>query len=183
MEQISFIYSKALRTLAPENRMSGWINVGQVKNVKNVKNTPSASQSLSDVRHRHEGRQYASMQANSQKVLVKHLLKPPSLQTLRLFPNNTFTSINHSQATQHHHTTTTPSTNPTTNINMSDHGRKDLSDKVADKITPDTTKSTVDKAGDHVTGKADKVGRDAVPDSECSIHFHTFEKSKFRASH
>ncbi|CZT20168.1 uncharacterized protein RCC_06025 [Ramularia collo-cygni] len=51
---------------------------------------------------------------------------------------------------------------------MSDHGRQDLSDKVAHKATPDSSKSTLDKAGETVSGIADKAGRDAVPDSHKS---------------
>ncbi|PPJ59319.1 hypothetical protein CBER1_04218 [Cercospora berteroae] len=51
---------------------------------------------------------------------------------------------------------------------MSDASRKDISDKIADKVTPDKSKSTVDKVGDKTTGAADKVARDAVPDSQKS---------------
>ncbi|CAK1359438.1 unnamed protein product [Cercospora beticola] len=51
---------------------------------------------------------------------------------------------------------------------MSDASRKDISDKIADKVTPDKSKSTVDKVGDKTSGAADKVARDAVPDSQKS---------------
>ncbi|KAL1587305.1 hypothetical protein WHR41_04227 [Cladosporium halotolerans] len=51
---------------------------------------------------------------------------------------------------------------------MSDANRKDLGDKVADKVTPDHSKSTTEKVKDTVTGTVDKVQRDAVPDSQKS---------------
>ncbi|KAK5126361.1 hypothetical protein LTR85_010597 [Meristemomyces frigidus] len=49
-----------------------------------------------------------------------------------------------------------------------DSGRKDLHEKVGDKMTPDSSKSTTDKISDSVTGTADKVGRDVMPDSSKS---------------
>ncbi|KAK4556315.1 hypothetical protein LTR86_006459 [Recurvomyces mirabilis] len=51
---------------------------------------------------------------------------------------------------------------------MTDSGRKDMSSKIGDKMTPDSQKSTIDKVGDSITGGADKAGRDLVPDSQKS---------------
>ncbi|KXT08739.1 hypothetical protein AC579_4146 [Pseudocercospora musae] len=51
---------------------------------------------------------------------------------------------------------------------MTDAGRKDLSDKIGDKVTPDNSKSTTGKVGDTITGVGDKVQRDVVPDSQKS---------------
>lgn len=57
---------------------------------------------------------------------------------------------------------------------MADHGRQDLTDKVAHKATPDSSKSTLDKAGESVSGLGDKVARDVVPDSALTlIVFHS----------
>jgi hypothetical protein len=42
---------------------------------------------------------------------------------------------------------------------MSDLGRKDFSDKASEKLTPDSSKSTFDKASENVTGGLDKVSR------------------------
>ncbi|KAF2155333.1 hypothetical protein K461DRAFT_311600 [Myriangium duriaei CBS 260.36] len=51
---------------------------------------------------------------------------------------------------------------------MSDTGRKDFSDKVGEKVTPDSQKSTTDKISESVTGATDKVSRDVQPDSSKS---------------
>ncbi|ORY87010.1 heat shock protein 9/12, partial [Protomyces lactucae-debilis] len=51
---------------------------------------------------------------------------------------------------------------------ISDTGRKDTHSKIGDKLQPDSSKSTLDKAGDAITGAADKVARDVVPDSQKS---------------
>lgn len=40
---------------------------------------------------------------------------------------------------------------------MSDTGRKDISDKVESAVKPDSQKSTLDKAKDTVTDKADNL--------------------------
>ncbi|KAF2764847.1 chaperone/heat shock protein [Teratosphaeria nubilosa] len=60
---------------------------------------------------------------------------------------------------------------------MTDSGRKDVSDKVGDKITPDTQKSTIDKAGDTVSGIGDKAQRDLIPDSQKSTTQSTMDKA------
>jgi molybdopterin biosynthesis enzyme MoaB len=51
---------------------------------------------------------------------------------------------------------------------MSDLGRKDFSSKVSDSMTPNSSKSTVDKVGDTFSGAGDKIAREAVPDSQKS---------------
>jgi len=51
---------------------------------------------------------------------------------------------------------------------MSDLGRKDFSSKASDKMTPDSSKSTMDKVGETFTDTTDKVSRGVVPDSEKS---------------
>nr|OQO16223.1 hypothetical protein B0A51_15491 [Rachicladosporium sp. CCFEE 5018] len=51
---------------------------------------------------------------------------------------------------------------------MSDLGRKSNADKLGDKLQPDSSKSTLDKVGDSLTGAGDKVARDVVPDSQKS---------------
>ncbi|KAF1825013.1 uncharacterized protein K489DRAFT_377552 [Dissoconium aciculare CBS 342.82] len=64
----------------------------------------------------------------------------------------------------------TPS-RPITSIpisNMSDLGRKDMSDKAQEKITPDSQKSTLQQTKETLTGTADKAARDTQPDSHKS---------------
>ncbi|QIW99952.1 hypothetical protein AMS68_005470 [Peltaster fructicola] len=51
---------------------------------------------------------------------------------------------------------------------MTDSGRKNLSDKIGDAVQPDSSKSTLDRMGDNLTGAGDKIARDAVPDSQKS---------------
>ncbi|KAF2025523.1 hypothetical protein EK21DRAFT_76193 [Setomelanomma holmii] len=48
---------------------------------------------------------------------------------------------------------------------MSDAFRKDFHTKAGEKMTPDSSKSTLDKAKEGITGSADKVARGAQPDS------------------
>ncbi|KJY00307.1 chaperone/heat shock protein [Zymoseptoria brevis] len=66
---------------------------------------------------------------------------------------------------------------------MTDHGRKDLSDKISDKATPDHSKSTMDKVGDSITGTADKAGRDLVPDSQKSTTQSIGDKASREKDH
>jgi hypothetical protein len=42
---------------------------------------------------------------------------------------------------------------------MTDSGRKDAGDKLADKFTPDSSKSTLDKVKEGVTDAGDKIQR------------------------
>ncbi|TKA65995.1 hypothetical protein B0A49_10358 [Cryomyces minteri] len=51
---------------------------------------------------------------------------------------------------------------------MSDMGRKGLGDQVSDKLTPDSQKSTLDKASDTASGLGDKVAGAVQPDSQKS---------------
>ncbi|VEU20497.1 DEKNAAC101286 [Brettanomyces naardenensis] len=52
---------------------------------------------------------------------------------------------------------------------MSDPGRKNLSDKFAETVTPDSQKSSVQKAKETVTGEVDKVASSITPDSQKSF--------------
>ena len=47
---------------------------------------------------------------------------------------------------------------------MSDAFRKDFSTKAEEKMTPDSSKSTLDKTKEGLTGAGDKVARGAQPD-------------------
>ncbi|KAF1991614.1 hypothetical protein K402DRAFT_389019 [Aulographum hederae CBS 113979] len=51
---------------------------------------------------------------------------------------------------------------------MSDSMRKGLGDQAAEKITPDSQKSTLDKASETATGLGDKAAGAVQPDSEKS---------------
>lgn len=51
---------------------------------------------------------------------------------------------------------------------MTDAGRKDIGDKMQNKMTPDSSKSTMDQVKDTVTGVGDKAQRDVIPDSQKS---------------
>lgn len=51
---------------------------------------------------------------------------------------------------------------------MSDAGRKDFSTKASEAMTPDSQKSTFEKAKETVTGGADKAARDVQGDSSKS---------------
>lgn len=52
---------------------------------------------------------------------------------------------------------------------MSDLGRKSYTDKVTEKITPDSQKSTLDKAKEDITGTLDKGVAAVTPDSQKSF--------------
>ncbi|CAO2656297.1 Nn.00g051000.m01.CDS01 [Neocucurbitaria sp. VM-36] len=51
---------------------------------------------------------------------------------------------------------------------MSDAFRKDFSTKAEEKMTPDSSKSTLDKTKESLTGAGDKAARGAQPDSNKS---------------
>ncbi|KAF2639201.1 heat shock protein 9/12 [Massarina eburnea CBS 473.64] len=51
---------------------------------------------------------------------------------------------------------------------MSDIGRKGLGDKVEEKATPDSQKSTLTQAKETITGAGDKAAGQAQPDTEKS---------------
>ncbi|KAL1650112.1 hypothetical protein SLS61_006034 [Didymella pomorum] len=48
---------------------------------------------------------------------------------------------------------------------MSEAARKDFHTKAAEKMTPDSSKSTLDKTKESITGAVDKTAREAQPDS------------------
>lgn len=52
---------------------------------------------------------------------------------------------------------------------MTDAGRKDFTDKLKSKITPDSEKSTYQNAKDHVTDKLDAVAGKSTPQGDKSI--------------
>ena len=51
---------------------------------------------------------------------------------------------------------------------MSDFGRKGLGEQAQEKITPDSQKSTFDKAGESVSGLGDKVASSVQPEGQKS---------------
>ncbi|CCX30425.1 putative chaperone/heat shock protein Hsp12 [Pyronema domesticum] len=61
---------------------------------------------------------------------------------------------------------------------MSDSLRKPFSDRVEEKITPDSSKSTVDKAKENVTTAADRFAGEMQPDSSKSSTQEGFDKSR-----
>merc|ERR1712063_159412 len=79
------------------------------------------------------------------------------------------THPSNSHITQLYSTSNTLQTKPThqTAI-MSSDGRKDFSDKAAEKLTPQSQKSTTDKVKESVTNTADSAQREIIPDSEKS---------------
>lgn len=52
---------------------------------------------------------------------------------------------------------------------MSDFGRKDFSDKVAETVKPDSQKSTLEKAGESVTDAFDSAGSKVQPNSDKGV--------------
>ncbi|KAF8543062.1 heat shock protein 9/12-domain-containing protein [Trichophaea hybrida] len=61
---------------------------------------------------------------------------------------------------------------------MSDSLRKPFSDHVEEKITPDSSKSSVDKAKEDVTTTSDKAVGEMQPDSSKSSTQEGFDKSR-----
>ncbi|KAK4980905.1 hypothetical protein LTR66_000661 [Elasticomyces elasticus] len=51
---------------------------------------------------------------------------------------------------------------------MTDSGRKDMTDKVSDKMTPDSQKSTTEQAKDTASGMYDKAASAVQPESQKS---------------
>lgn len=49
---------------------------------------------------------------------------------------------------------------------MSDLGRKNLSDKISEKVTPDSQKSVLQQGTEAVSGAADKVAAAVTPESQ-----------------
>lgn len=52
---------------------------------------------------------------------------------------------------------------------MSDQGRKNFSDKISDAVTPDSQKSTWDKASESVTNTLDKGAGKLQPEEEKGV--------------
>lgn len=87
-------------------------------------------------------------------------LKPPSNLS---FVEGSFSSQHQlqqafSDSDKHITHFTIKNTQTSTTVNM-DSGRKDASDKFTDKVTPDNSKSTLDKAKEGVTDAGDKIQR------------------------
>ncbi|KAI5793905.1 putative chaperone/heat shock protein Hsp12 [Peziza echinospora] len=61
---------------------------------------------------------------------------------------------------------------------MSDLGRKDFSTQAKEKITPDSSKSTLDKAGEGITNTADKVAGAVQGDASKSNTQSAFDKTR-----
>jgi hypothetical protein len=60
---------------------------------------------------------------------------------------------------------------------MSEAARKDFHTKAAEKMTPDSSKSTLDKTKESITGAVDKTAREAQPGTPTSslvysMHFN-----------
>ncbi|KAI9830232.1 MAG: hypothetical protein M1819_005759 [Sarea resinae] len=69
---------------------------------------------------------------------------------------------------------------------MSDLGRKDFSTKAKEGMTPDSSKSTLEKTKETFTSAGDKAARGAQPDSDKSTIQSTsdhFGRSKDQATH
>jgi hypothetical protein len=64
------------------------------------------------------------------------------------------------------------------NRNMSDAGRKDWSTKAGEEITPDSSKSTLDKTKENVTDATDRVAGETQSDSSKGVGQSAFDKGK-----
>jgi len=61
---------------------------------------------------------------------------------------------------------------------MSDSGRKDWSTKAKEEITPDSSKSTLDKTKENVTDGMDRVAGETQSDSSKGAGQAAFDKGK-----
>lgn len=66
---------------------------------------------------------------------------------------------------------------------MSDLGRKDFSTQAKEKMTPNSSKSTLDKAKESVTGAADRLGGGATSDKDKSTTQEMFDKGRREKHH
>jgi len=66
---------------------------------------------------------------------------------------------------------------------MSDLGRKDFSTQAKEKITPDSSKSTLDKASEGVTNTADRVAGAVQGDGGKSTTQEAFDKTRREKDH
>jgi len=61
---------------------------------------------------------------------------------------------------------------------MSDSGRKDFSTKAKEEVTPDSSKSTLDKTKENVTDGVDRVAGETQSDSSKGAGQAAFDKGK-----
>jgi len=61
---------------------------------------------------------------------------------------------------------------------MADSGRKDWTTKAKEEITPDSSKSTLDKTKENVTDGVDRVHGEAQSDSSKGVGQAAFDKGK-----
>lgn len=61
---------------------------------------------------------------------------------------------------------------------MSDSARKDFSTKAKEELTPDSSKSTLDKTRESVTDTVDRVAGESQSDSQKSTTQSAFDKGK-----
>ncbi|KAF8424133.1 putative chaperone/heat shock protein Hsp12 [Tirmania nivea] len=61
---------------------------------------------------------------------------------------------------------------------MSDIGRKDFSTTAQEKLTPDSSKSTLDKTKETITNTADRIAAGTQPDSSKSTSQEAFDKTR-----
>jgi hypothetical protein len=66
---------------------------------------------------------------------------------------------------------------------MSDLGRKDFSTQAKEKFTPDSSKSTLDKASEGVTNTADRVAGAVQGDASKSTTQEAFDKTRREKDH
>jgi hypothetical protein len=61
---------------------------------------------------------------------------------------------------------------------MSDPGRKSLSTQTAEKVTPDSQKTTGEKVKETLTGTVDRVKAAITPDSRKSVTQQTADRTR-----
>lgn len=66
---------------------------------------------------------------------------------------------------------------------MSDFGRKDFSTKAQEKLTPDSSKSTLDKTKETITDTADRIAAGTQSDSSKSTTQEAFDKTRREKDH
>ncbi|RPB21471.1 hypothetical protein L211DRAFT_437129 [Terfezia boudieri ATCC MYA-4762] len=66
---------------------------------------------------------------------------------------------------------------------MSDPGRKDFTTKAHEKLTPDSSKSTLDKTKEATTDTADRIAAGTQSDSSKSATQEGFDKTRREKDH
>jgi len=103
-------------------------------------------------------------------IVSTHYKKSPSFQNFHS-PHTTLFTL-HSSNPQLELSTSiqnrTQFNSTVKSIKMSDTGRKDFTEQVSDKITPDSQKSFTEKASENVSGTYDKAASSLQPESEKS---------------